>query len=130
MSSASQYYYQKELEASIARRKKQRRLIRIAQLEALDDQKRSACAFCHRDGITKGWKFRGTWKEMVLLDEVPAPFLNVCQECYDTKYGTGRNESQMMRCMKVAPTPRLLYHLTINKDACFAMNHITPMNGE
>eukprot|EP00899_Mesostigma_viride_P000247 jgi/Mesvir1/10222/Mv08542-RA.1 len=125
MNGVPQYIYQKEIELAIARRKKQRRLTRIAQLHALDDQRVSACVFCRREGLKEGWKFHGAWQETIPLDESPAPWLLVCGPCYDKRYGVGRDESDMLKNMKAAPNKRLLYHLTIHNDAVFVMNYIS-----
>eukprot|EP00899_Mesostigma_viride_P005152 jgi/Mesvir1/14638/Mv05308-RA.1 len=127
MAGVPEYIYRKEMEASIASRKKQRRLTRIAQLRALDDQKASGCAFCHQEGVKRGWKFHGAWQESCALDDSPEPWIIVCGSCYDEKYGTGRNESDMLKNMKVAPTRRLLYHINIHKDAVFVMNYISAL---
>eukprot|EP00899_Mesostigma_viride_P018584 jgi/Mesvir1/26727/Mv20503-RA.1 len=122
-----EFVMKREREELDAQRRKVVRLARIAQLEAVDDQKRGGCALCHAADVAIGWRFVGYWPLKVALETQPKPWVIVCAKCYDDRFGTGRNESDMMKVMKTAPSSRLVYHMTINKGATFAMNRVEPL---
>eukprot|EP00899_Mesostigma_viride_P011125 jgi/Mesvir1/20012/Mv13267-RA.1 len=122
-----EFVMKREREELDAQRRKVVRMARIAQLEAVDDQKRGGCGLCHSPDVMDGWKFVGYWLMKVALETPPQPWIIVCAKCYGERFGTGRNESEMMKVMKTAPSSHLVYHMTINKGATFAMNRVEPL---
>eukprot|EP00899_Mesostigma_viride_P024940 jgi/Mesvir1/5630/Mv15648-RA.1 len=123
MCDVPEFVRQREREQAIAARKKVARLNRIAQIKAVDDQLTNSCNLCRSDAILEGWKFSGYWLVNAPIDKRPEPWLIVCPDCYKARF---REDCTMMRAMKNAPSSRLIYHITVNSDATFAVLRVEP----